>query len=87
MRDTDPTKNLLINKEQYDFLKEYKDALAMQAATGNLSNLDPIWIRGAAALYSMIYNQPRPNINCRACIDAFVKPLYYQIQKYEQDVR
>jgi hypothetical protein len=83
----DPTMNLLIDKEQYDFLKEKKNELATQAATGNLSNLDPIWIKGASEIYSLIYGQPRPNINCRTCVEAFVKPLYYQIQKYEQDVR
>ena len=83
----DNTKDLLIDKEQYNFLKEYKDVLAMQDATGNLSNLDPTWVRGASAIYSLIYNQPRPNINCGQCVASFVKPLYYQIQKYEQNVR
>jgi hypothetical protein len=84
---SDPTMQLLINKEQYDFLKEYKEQLAMQAATGMLSNLDPTWIKGAANIYSLIYNLPKPNTNCRSCIVQFVRPLYYQLQKYEQDVR
>lgn len=79
----DRTLDCLIDKEEYDFLKSEKDALEEQAATGNLRNLDPVWLKGAALIYQKIYNQQRPNINCRTCIAAFVRPLLHQIHQFE----
>jgi hypothetical protein len=81
---SDHTLKCLINKEEYDFLNTERDALEMHSATGNLRNLDSIWLKGAANVYQKIFSATRPNINCRTCIAQFVRPLLHQIHEYEK---
>jgi hypothetical protein len=83
---TDQTKACRINHEQYDFLNTERGPLNTFAATGMLSNLPPAYLLGAANIYASIFGQQRPNINCKHCIMAFLRPLLNQLQKFEQNV-
>lgn len=86
----DKTLELCITQEQYDILNDLyanhdaRRKLETFNATGNLANLDIVWLRSAANIYSFIYNAQKPNIHCITCITAFVKPLLHQIHLYEQ---
>lgn len=80
----DPTLDLLINKEQYDFLASESAGLNMLIATDNLKNFDTGFLRGCNALSMLIYNHQPHNINCATCIKAMMKPLAYQMNLYAQ---
>ena len=79
----DPTLNLLINEEQYNFLNTERATLDEFNAVGSLRNLDIAYLTGCANIHQMIYNGPRPTVNCRDCIMAMLRPLIYQINLYE----
>lgn len=80
----DPTMNLLINKEQYDFINQERYALDMFNATGNMKNFDPAYTKGIANITALIYNVKRPNVNCPACVSQMLRPLIHQLHKYEE---
>ena len=74
---------LLINEEQYKFLCMERQALEQNFTVNHLTQLDYAYLRGAQALYATIYNAAKPSISCGSCVAAFLKPLYYQLTKYE----
>lgn len=79
----DATLNLLISTEQYNFLNAERGALNDLVGVGHLRNLNREYLRGAALIYAQIYKQQQPNIFCPDCIRAFLRPLHYQLTKYE----
>lgn len=81
---SDPTLNLLINKEQYDFINQERPALDMFNATGNMKNFDNAYLKGLQNITALIYNVQKPNINCGRCIAAMLPPMIHQIHKYEE---
>lgn len=81
---SDPTKRLLINKEQYDILNTERPGLDLMVSTGNQKNFSPVYIKAAAGIYSLIYGHPMPNQHCKHCIGNFLRPLHYQLQLFEQ---
>lgn len=84
---SDPTMNCLINQEQYKFLNTERAALDMYNATNSCKNLDKNYVAGMANIFVLIYNQPRPNVNCNTCIAAMLKPLLHQIHQFEKKKR
>jgi hypothetical protein len=83
----DWTLDLLINKEQYDFINQERAALDLFHATGNLKNLDPAYLKYLANTSALIYNIKRPNVNCPQCVAQMLRPLIHQLHKYEESGR